>query len=380
MSFSIDALLAPEHLPVSKATVTNGDDDETGLREGDEEDGATGPDGDVDDDCCLVDELEHRRRRRRRRRKSTEIDVDGVPADDDPDDQYGGTSSVDSSEPEEEMDDDDDISVTGNDDDDDVSRSSPTSSGVMAPGVVSSSSSSCAPGFGFPPPPPGIPAELLFSIRAAAVAAGRFPRATMVPGGSQFHHHIPVDPRVAGPHQRFQPCMMGPAPPPSSSSSYQHGGPPRFTGGPVVSIAYGRRQPDHHQLASSPPPSDEGLTQRSEAESPRSSRASSSSPLDLHPVSSDELQTTGGRAEATPGSPGGKIGPAAQPGSAFQRLAAQAQAAAVAAVAARQQHLSNLQLDWLARTGVYMPRFLELNGKWCHLYTNYFTNKNHGWC
>jgi hypothetical protein len=46
---------------------------------------------------------------------------------------------------------------------------------------------------------------------------------------------------------------------------------------------------------------------------------------------------------------------------ALQRLAAQAQAAAVAA-AAHQQHMHNLQLDWLARTGVYMPRLIDYNG------------------
>jgi len=40
---------------------------------------------------------------------------------------------------------------------------------------------------------------------------------------------------------------------------------------------------------------------------------------------------------------------------ALQRLAAQA----------AQQHMHSLQLDWLARAGVYMPRLIDYNGTYC---------------
>jgi len=70
----------------------------------------------------------------------------------------------------------------------------------------------------------------------------------------------------------------------------------------------------------------------------------------------------GGPMSSTPSPQGTMVTPTAAD-AALQRLAVQAQAAAVAA-AAHQQHMHSLQLDWLARTGVYMPRLMDYNGNY----------------
>ena len=52
-------------------------------------------------------------------------------------------------------------------------------------------------------------------------------------------------------------------------------------------------------------------------------------------------------------------GVAVMPGSAFHTQGCAQQAFKIAQV----QHIQNLQLDWFARTGMYMPRVIEFDGK-----------------
>lgn len=66
---------------------------------------------------------------------------------------------------------------------------------------------------------------------------------------------------------------------------------------------------------------------------------------------------SGGPAGMTSGTGGQGLHPGAEPA---MRMAAHAQVQAAAAAA----HMQNIQLDWLARAGIFIPRMVDYSGKW----------------
>lgn len=103
----------------------------------------------------------------------------------------------------------------------------------------------------------------------------------------------------------------------------------------------GRRSPSAAGVSSLPPGS------------PPSNTVGTPAASAFHSPSAAGNQSVSGR-RGPAVSPSGPTSPA---DAALQRLAAQA-----AVAAAHQQHMHNLQLDWLARSGVYMPRLIDYNG------------------